>query len=134
MKRIAALLLILVLCLSVASLTGCKDPLKEKMNELDTTYALLGTRYTHAVFVCQLAGVYNVDSQKELNDKFAAWKTVVQDAGDTVDMRLDYNETELAAFISDWKVTIDEINTVITQYEIVTTAAGETSAAVTTAA
>lgn len=129
MKRIAALLLILVLCLPVTALTGCKDPLKEKMNELDKTYALLGTRYTRAVFVCYLAGVYDVDTQKELNDKFAAWKTVVQDVGDKVDMRLDYNQTEMDDFIADWKVTIDELNAVITQYEIETeTAAGETAA------
>jgi hypothetical protein len=129
MKRIAALLLILVLCLPVIAMTGCKDPLKVKMNELDDTYALLGNRYTRAVYVCQLAGVYNVDSQKELNDKFAAWKTKVQDAGDTIDMRLDYDESEMDAFIADWKVTIDELNAVIDQYEVETeTAAVKTAA------
>jgi hypothetical protein len=118
MKKIAAILLVVVLCLPVIAMTGCKDPLKEKMEELDETYALLGARYTHAVYVCELAGVYNVEGQEELNEKFAAWKTAVQDAGDTVDMRLDYSEEEMDAFIAEWKALIDEINAVIDQYEI----------------
>jgi len=118
MKRIVALLLIIILCLPVVFMTGCKDPLKEKMIELDDTYALLGTRYTHAIYVCSLAGVYNVETQEELNAKFEEWKKIVQDAGDTIALKLDFDEAEMDAFIADWKVTIDEINVVIDQYEI----------------
>ncbi|MHB1150787.1 MAG: hypothetical protein ACYCWE_10880 [Eubacteriales bacterium] len=129
MKRIVALLLIIILCLPVVFMTGCKDPLKEKMTELDDTYALLGTRYTYAIYVCDLAGVYNVETQEELNAKFEGWKTIVQDAGDTVALKLDFDETEMDAYISDWKVTIDEINAVIDQYEVEEeTTEGETAA------
>lgn len=129
MKRIVALLLIIVLCLPVVFMTGCKDPLKQKMTELDDTYALLGTRYTYAIYVCSLAGVYNVDTQEELNAKFEEWKIIVQDAGDTIALKLDFDATEMDAYIADWKVTIDEMNAVIGQYEIVEeTTAGETAA------
>lgn len=128
MKRIVALLLIIILCLPVVFMTGCKDPLKEKMKELDDTYALLGTRYTYSIYVCSLAGVYDVDTQEELNAKFEEWKTIVQDAGDTIALKLDFDETEMDAYIADWKVTIDEINAVIDQYEIEEeTTVGETA-------
>lgn len=118
MKRIVSLLLIIILCLPVVFITGCKDPLKEKMKELDETYALLGTRYTYAVYCTSLAGVYNVEGQEELTAKFDEWKVIIQDAGDAVALKLDYDQEEMDAFISDWKVTLDEIEAVIDQYEV----------------
>ncbi|MDD4773859.1 MAG: hypothetical protein PHZ09_09700 [Eubacteriales bacterium] len=118
MKKIAALLLIITLCLPVVIMTGCKDSLKEKMEELDQTYALLGTRYTHAVYVCDLAGVYNVEDQEELNAKFEEWKLIIQDAGDTVALRLDYDQEEMDAYIAEWNAVIGEIDAVIDQYEV----------------
>lgn len=128
MKRIAALLLIITLCLPVIFMTGCKDPLKVKMDELDQTYALLGTRYTHAVYVCDLAGVYNVEDQEELNAKFEEWKLVIQDAGDTVALRLDYDEAEMDAFITEWNTVIGEIDAVIDEYEVEEETEAETEA------
>ena len=118
MKKIAALLLIITLCLPVVFMTGCKDPLKEKMEELDRTYALLGTRYTRAVYVCDLAGVYNVEGQEELNAKFEEWKLIIQDAGDTVALRLDFDQEEMDAYIAEWNAVIGEIDAVIDRYEV----------------
>lgn len=129
MKKVVALLMILILCLPVAFMTGCKDPLKEKMNELDATYALLGTRYTRAVYVCSLAGVYGAEDQEELNAKFDEWKFDIQDAGDTVALRLDFDEEEMDSYIAEWTALIAEIDAVIDQYEVEEeTEAGETEA------
>ncbi len=129
MKKVVALLMIMILCLPVVFMTGCKDPLKEKMNELDETYALLGTRYTRAVYVCSLAGVYGAEDQEELNAKFDEWKLDIQDAGDTVALRLDFDEEEMDSYIADWTALIGEIDAVIDQYEVEEeTEAGETEA------
>lgn len=121
MKRLIALVLVAVLCVAAFAMTGCKDPLKAKGEELDATYAKLGTAYQNVVYWTSLAGVYGSEdaAYAELNAKFAQWKSDIQDAGDVVDKWLDLDEDQMNQYIANWTSLMAEIQTVIDEYEIV---------------
>lgn len=115
MKRIVALILMLVMCLPISLMTSCKDPLKEKMEELDQTYIDMGNAYTDAIYWTSLAGVYEAEDIKAVFNNF---KIVMKDAKTVKDAAINLTEEEMDAYIEEWKGITAQIQVFIDEYKV----------------
>ncbi len=117
MKKIAALLLALLMFSSCLVFTSCQDPLAAKIKELDAAYVELGYAYYYAVEACAFAGVYTADP--EIKAKFATWKTIVRKAKSENNAYLDYDEAQMDELIAKWKTTTEELKAITEIYKYV---------------
>ena len=112
-KKIAVFLLALVICVPVF-MTSCKDPLKEKMEELDAAYAKVANTYYKTYEACAIAEAIE---DEEVKAQFDTWKNQIKDMKDIVAKRLDYNEEEMDAYITEWNAFCEELDAMYEKYK-----------------
>lgn len=113
MKKLVAILLLVVLCIPVGLMTSCSDPLKEKMEELDAAFVEMGAVFQDTIMYLNLAGV---DTQDDIKAMTTNWKNLIKDAKTVVEARLNLDEQQMDEYIAQWKALTAEIAVVRDEY------------------
>ncbi len=112
MKKIFALLLVVVMSLSL--LVGCGGASK-KQKEMQEVFDLFGNRYGQAVEYCTY---HDVIKSEELAPKFSEWKDIAKTCGRTVAKGSLLTEEEMDAVIAQMQELIPEFEALIAQYPL----------------
>ena len=121
MKKLVSAILVLVMMVSALSLCACEDPLQEKGDELDASYAAFCNAYERIYELGSLAGVLsNKDetlNDAELQAELDEYKPILKDAKDVVAAWLDLTEEEMDEYIQKWDTIVERIYVLCEQFD-----------------
>lgn len=100
MKKMLALLLTALTVCSLIAFTGCSDPLRAKIDQMDAVYQTLGDRYYRVYEACAFDGSLSEDTM--VAEQLQTWKTQIKQAKNDLAKYLDYSEEEIDAYIANW--------------------------------
>ncbi len=122
MKKLTALVLAALMCLTVFAFASCSDPLKAKGEELAKVKNEMGDVYWAAINWASFAGVYGSEDEEyaAINEQFANWKDYLKNAKDVVDTWLDLDEEQMNSYIDEWKAESAKMQEIVDQYKVET--------------
>lgn len=114
MKKVVAILLMLVMMVPSVLLTACADPLQEKIDQLGDIYAKLPDSLYLATEAAYFSGAAD---NAEIKAQINSWKKQIKAAKNVYSAYEQYSEEELQGYIDNWTALKAEMDALYEQYK-----------------